>query len=165
MLINAALELIDDQVVVLMEPCAGNGSLQQLFPSSYKTVAIDIDPDLCYTHGWICGDFLTLEHHDLDLVDVPPRAICVVANPPFVEHRKSERQCLASQFVRKSLAFADTCVMLLPSRFAKTHCTVAPDGVESFVVGNVMHSRFYLGKDHFKEITQPTIIVVFRRRK
>ena len=165
MLINAALKFIDDQVVVFMEPCAGTGSVQKLLPVAYKIVAIDIDPSLCHTHGWFCGDFLTLEHHDLDLVDVPPRAICVVTNPPFVQHCKTERTCLASQFIHKSLTFADTAVMLLPERFAKTHRNVAPYGFESFVVGNVMPSRFDLGKDHFKVITQPTIIVVFRRRK
>ena len=71
---------------------------------------------------------------------------------------------LAAQFVHHALTFADTVCMILPARFAQQHACIAPDSVDSWLVGNTMPSQFDLGQDHYKVITQPTVICIFCRR-
>ena len=147
-LVNVALKVMPAAVSVLMEPAAGTGNICNLFPSQYKRITMDVDPELCFLYGWTCADFLSLTRDQVD--NIPPTsAVCVVTNPPFVAHGNGgghgggdgggDGKCvdnsdnnsttrdgtLATQFIQKSLVFADTVVMLLPARFSKTHQQIA----------------------------------------
>jgi hypothetical protein len=188
-LVNVALTAMPAAVSVLMEPAAGTGNICNLFPAPYKRITFEVDPELCSLYGWTCADFLSLTRDQVD--NIPPTsAVCVVTNPPFVAHGNggghgshgghgggkcvdnndnnstTRDGTLATQFIQKSLEFADTVVMLLPARFSKTHQQIALDNnVESWVVGGVVPSRFDLGKDALKVITHRCVQIVFQRRQ
>jgi hypothetical protein len=71
---------------------------------------------------------------------------------------------LARKFIEKSLEFADTVCMILPARFAKQHYGISNDlNVNSWIVGNILPSRFDLGLEKFKVITHKCVTVVFQR--
>ena len=167
LLMEVALEVIDERVTILMEPAAGNGSIAKLFPSSFQSITVDIDVELCTTFGWIHGDFLTLKQCDLGLQKVSSSSVCVITNPPFVKFLAgAERDAdLAANFIRQSMMMANTMVCLCPERFRTQHVEVRKTmaNVDSWVVGSTMKARFDLGIEHFKQITQPSIIVVFQR--
>ena len=71
-------------------------------------------------------------------------------------------------FVAHALTLADHVVMLLPERFTRIeqrnaaikHCKGT---VQHWLVGTVRPAKFDLGAAKLKEITQPSIIVVFQR--
>ena len=60
---------------------------------------------------------------------------------------------------------ADTCVCLCPVRFTKQHTNINIAGIDSYIVGDVLNSKFDLGIDKYKSITQPTVIVVYTRTR
>lgn len=72
---------------------------------------------------------------------------------------------LIFQFIQKSLLMADTCVCLCPVRFTKQHSNINIAGIDSYIVGDVLNSKFDLGIDKYKSITQPTVIVVYTRTR
>ena len=72
---------------------------------------------------------------------------------------------LIFQFIQKSLLMADTCVCLCPVRFTKQHTNINIAGIDSYIVGDVLNSKFDLGIDKYKSITQPTVIVVYTRTR
>ena len=170
---------------VWVEPAAGAGDICGLFPpddDDSRSVCIEIDPTLCSERGWLNRDFLTLAREDVfggSGQTLPATAdVIVVTNPPFVGYAESVEGKtirdgkLAHAFVRHSLQLGDVVVMLLPKRFVRQDERDAAirgchqeERVVSRVHGAVRQTRFELGAERYKKITQPCVIVSFVRER
>ena len=163
---------------VWVEPAAGAGDICGLFPGDgSRSVCIDIDPKLCLEYGWRNGDFLRLSREDILCSGAKAllpltKDVVVVTNPPFVAYSvdtvEGRDGGLAHAFVRHSLKLGDVVVMLLPERFVRQEeRDAATHGCEGRVVsqvhGEARCTRFDLGQERFKTITQRTVIVSFVR--
>ena len=173
---TAQMILAGREVKLWIEPAAGAGDISHFFPQTgTQSLCIDIDPALCSKHGWVNSNFLTLSHKDiLDKRRIRTKDVVICTNPPYVAYNEGEdSSCgrdggLAQNFVRHSLKFADVCVFLLPERFLREkEREIALHGshgrIRSRIHGGIRKTRFHLGMEKFKTITQPTVIASFER--
>jgi hypothetical protein len=87
---------------IYLEPCAGDGAIASLLPSS--SMKIDIDASLCSQHQWQCHDYLMTSPSSLEISD----RVFVIGNPPF---------SLAKRFLLHSLkVYHSSTLFILPKR-------------------------------------------------